>query len=103
MLLQLKFCITILVNQRSIHRHKKRTDNVLAITKTYKDQVTDNVSTQMEIYLRFVANPSATEAFKEGETGASPRNTSKRAEATVPDSIVASTPEGISPSEETQT
>lgn len=57
----------------------------------------------MAIYLRFVANPLATEAFKERETGASPKKTSKRAEATCSDSIVASTLEGISPSDETLT
>lgn len=45
---------------------------------------------------------SATEAFKEGETGLSPRNTLKRAEATFADSIVASTVDG-NPFEETET
>lgn len=54
------------------------------------------------IYLSIVATPLETEAFKEGETGASPKNTSKRAKATFPDSIVAFTEDGR-PSEETQT
>jgi hypothetical protein len=44
----------------------------------------------------------AAEFFKDGETGASPKNTSKSAEVTFSDSIVASTLEGI-PSDETQT
>ncbi|RYQ96250.1 hypothetical protein Ahy_B08g091934 isoform E [Arachis hypogaea] len=46
--------------------------------------------------------PSATEAFKEGETELSPRNTSNKAEATFVDSIVASTADGR-PCEETET
>lgn len=45
-------------------------------------------------YLSTFDKPSATEAFKEGETGLFPRNTSKRAEVTFADSIVASTVEG---------
>lgn len=45
-------------------------------------------------YLSTFDKPLATEAFKVGETGLSPRNTSKRAEATFVDSIVASTVEG---------
>lgn len=43
-----------------------------------------------------------TEAFKEGETGESPRNTSKRAKVTLSDSIVASTSVG-KPLDETET
>ena len=54
------------------------------------------------IYLRIVDIPLANEAFKEGETGASPKNTSKSEVAMFPDSIVASTPDG-SPSDETET
>ena len=54
------------------------------------------------IHLRIVARPLAAEFFKDGETGASPKNTSKSAEVTFSDSIVASTLEGI-PSDETQT
>lgn len=54
------------------------------------------------IYLRIVAKPLETESFKEGETGAFPKNTSKRARVTFPDSISASTLDG-SPFEETQT
>ena len=54
------------------------------------------------IYLRIVANSLATESFKEGETGPFPKNTSKRARVTLPDSIVASTLDG-SPSNETHT
>ena len=54
------------------------------------------------IYLRIVANPLATESFKEGETGPFPKNTSKRARVTLPDSIVASTLD-VSPSNETHT
>jgi len=46
--------------------------------------------------------PSATEAFKDGETGLSPRNTLKRAEDTFSDSIAASIVDG-SPLEETET
>lgn len=53
-------------------------------------------------YLSTFDKPSATEAFKEGETGLSPRNTLKRAEATFADSIVASMVDG-SPFEETET
>jgi hypothetical protein len=52
--------------------------------------------------LRIVARPLAAEFFKDGETGASPKNTSKSAEVTFSDSILASTLEGI-PSDETQT
>ena len=54
------------------------------------------------IHLRIVAKPLAAEVFKDGETGVSPKNTSKSAEVTFADSIVASTLEGI-PSGETQT
>lgn len=54
------------------------------------------------IHLRIVARPLAAEFFKDGETGASPKNTSKSAEVTFSDSIVASALEGI-PSDETQT
>ena len=53
-------------------------------------------------YLSTFDKPSATEAFMEGETGLSPRNTLKRAEATFADSIVASTVDG-NPFEETET
>lgn len=52
--------------------------------------------------MRIVANPLATESFKDGETGASPKKTSKREKDTFPDSIVASTLDG-SPSDETLT
>jgi len=48
------------------------------------------------------ANPPATEAFKVGETGDSPKNTSKRALVTLNDSIVASDFVG-SPFDETDT
>lgn len=44
----------------------------------------------------------ATDALSVGETGSPPRNTSKRADATFGDSIVASTEEGI-PSKESET
>lgn len=53
-------------------------------------------------HFRFAANPLATEFFREGETGSPPRNTSKRAEVTSVDSIVASTTEGI-PSDDEET
>jgi len=53
-------------------------------------------------YLSTFDKPSATEAFKDGETGLSPRNTLKRAEDTFSDSIVASIVDG-SPFEETET
>lgn len=52
--------------------------------------------------MRIVAIPLATESFKEGETGASPKKTSKREIETFPDSIVASTLDG-SPFDETLT
>lgn len=48
------------------------------------------------------AKPLATEAFKEGETDASPKNTSNSAKVTFSDSIVASDPDG-NPSDETET
>lgn len=48
------------------------------------------------------ANPLEAEAFNDGETGSPPRNTSKRADVTFDDSIVASIEEGI-PSADTQT
>lgn len=54
------------------------------------------------IYLRTDSNPVATEAFKVGETGVSPKNTSKSAELTFSDSIVASTLDG-SPLDEMET
>lgn len=56
----------------------------------------------MFIYFRAAANPLEAEFFNDGETGLLPRNTSKRANATFDDSIVASTEEGI-PSDDTQT
>lgn len=49
-----------------------------------------------------VASPVATDVFNEGETGASPKNTSKSAEPTFGDSIVASVLVG-NPSDETAT
>ena len=52
--------------------------------------------------IKEIARPLAVEVFKDGETGVSPKNTSKSAEVTFADSIVASTLEGI-PSDETQT
>lgn len=48
------------------------------------------------------AKPLEAEAFKDGETGLPPRNTSNRAYVTFDDSIVASTEEGI-PSADTKT
>jgi hypothetical protein len=48
------------------------------------------------------SNPVETEAFKGGETGVSPKNTSKRAKLTFSDSIVASTLDG-SPLDEIET
>lgn len=54
------------------------------------------------IHLRIVASLLAIETFSEGETGASPKNTSKRAKVTFVDSILASTPDGI-PFDDTQT
>lgn len=54
-----------------------------------------------KLYLRIVAISLATEAFKEGETGVSPKNTSKREVVTFSDSILASTLDG-SPSDETE-
>lgn len=53
-------------------------------------------------YLSIVANPLETAAFKEGDTGSLPKNTSNRAEVTFIDSIVASTAEG-KPPDETET
>ena len=47
-------------------------------------------------------NPLVTEALRVGETESLPRNTSKRADITFVDSIVASTPEG-NPSLDTET
>lgn len=49
---------------------------------------------KMRIYFKTATNPVATEAFKVGETGESPKKTSKRADVTLFDSIVASTPVG---------
>lgn len=48
----------------------------------------------MWFYFKTAANPAATEAFKVGETGEFPKKTSKRAEVTLFDSIVASIPVG---------
>lgn len=45
---------------------------------------------RLKSYLRRIASPLATEAFRGGETGVSPKNTSKIAVATLMDSIVAS-------------
>lgn len=56
----------------------------------------------LQSYLRNTARPSTTEDFKEGETGALPRNTSKRANVTFCDSIVA-TASDVNPSDETAT
>lgn len=56
-------------------------------------QGTFSIDTKL-FYLSTFDKPSATEDFKEGETGLSPRNTLKRAEATFADSIVASTVDG---------
>ena len=52
--------------------------------------------------MRIAASPLATEVFNEGETGASPKNTPRRAEATFIDSSVASILVG-NPSDETAT
>jgi len=49
-----------------------------------------------------MANWLATEDFNVGETGESPKNTSNRADVTLPDSIVASTFVG-NPPDETET
>lgn len=54
------------------------------------------------VYLSTLDNFSATEDFKEGDTGLSPRKTSKRARVTFADSIVASMVDGT-PFDETET
>lgn len=53
-------------------------------------------------YLRTIANWLATEDFNVGETGESPKNTSNKADVTLPDSISASTSFG-NPPDETET
>lgn len=80
----------------SITTYNIRTANITKIKKINLKKLT------LGIYLRIVAIPLATESFKEGETGASPKKISKREKQTFPDSIVASTLDG-SPLDETLT